>query len=74
MIINVADKNERGTANSTLLTSWDLGLGIGILLGGLLTEHISYRFAFWTIAAIHAAGALFFMVTRADYLKRTNPR
>lgn len=29
MIINVAEKNERGTANSTLLTSWDLGLGIG---------------------------------------------
>lgn len=70
MIINVAEKNERGTANSTLLTSWDLGLGIGILLGGLLTEHLSYRFAFWTIAAIHAAGALFFIVTRADYLRR----
>ena len=56
--------------NSTLLTSWDLGLGIGILLGGLLTEHISYRFVFWTIAAIHALGALFFTITRADYLRR----
>lgn len=75
MIINVADKNERGTANSTLLTSWDLGLGLGILLGGLLTEHISYQFAFWVIAAIHAAGALFFLVTKSDYLKRVrSPR
>ena len=71
MIINVAEKNERGTANSTLLTSWDLGIGLGLLLGGFLTEHISYRFAFWTIAVIHAAGALFFLVTKAEYLKRT---
>ena len=70
MIINVANKNERGTANSTLLTAWDLGLGIGILSGGFLTEHISYRFAFWCVAAIHIAGALFFLVTRKDYLKR----
>ena len=70
MIINVANKNERGTANSTLLTAWDLGLGIGILLGGFLTENISYRFAFWCIAAIHIAGALFFLVTRHDYQKR----
>ncbi|MBQ9399317.1 MAG: MFS transporter [Bacteroidales bacterium] len=74
MIINVAEKNERGTANSTLLTSWDLGIGLGLLLGGFLTEHISYRFAFWTIAVIHAAGALFFLVTKAEYLKRTIPR
>ena len=70
MIINVAEKNERGTANSTLLTSWDMGLGIGILMGGFLTESFSYRFAFWTIAFIHVAGALFFLLTRADYLRR----
>lgn len=73
MIIDIADKNERGTANSTLLTSWDLGVGIGILSGGFLTEHISYRFAFWCVAAIHIAGALFFLVTRRDYLRRTDP-
>lgn len=72
MIINIANKNERGTANSTLLTAWDLGLGMGILLGGFLTEHISYRFAFWCIAAIHIIGALFFLITRRDYLRRMN--
>ena len=74
MIINIANKNERGTANSTLLTAWDLGLGIGILTGGLLTEHISYRFAFWCVAAIHIAGALFFLVTRRDYQNRMRSR
>ena len=71
MIINIARKDERGTANSTLLTSWDLGIGIGILLGGVLTENIGYRFAFWTILGIHAVGALFFiLLTRPDYLRR----
>ena len=36
MIINLAENNRRATANSTILTSWDLGMGIGILLGGIL--------------------------------------
>ncbi|MBQ7467864.1 MAG: MFS transporter [Bacteroidales bacterium] len=71
MIINVADKDERGTANSTLLTAWDLGVGVGIVLGGSLAENINFSFAFWAVAAIHIVGALFFIITRRDYLKRT---
>lgn len=31
MTINVAQNNQRGTANSTILTSWDVGVGLGIL-------------------------------------------
>jgi len=72
MIINVANKDERGTANSTLLTAWDLGVGVGIVLGGSLAENINFSFAFWAVAAIHIVGALFFIITRRDYLKRTN--
>ena len=71
MIINVANKDERGTANSTLLTAWDLGVGVGIVLGGSLAENINFSFAFWAVAAIHIVGALFFIITRRDYLKRT---
>ena len=36
MMICVAHHNERGTANSTILVSWDIGMGLGILLGGVL--------------------------------------
>ena len=71
MIINVANKDERGTANSTLLTAWDLGVGVGIVLGGSLAENINFSFAFWAVASIHIVGALFFIITRRDYLKRT---
>ena len=31
MFINLAPHERRGTANSTILTSWDLGVGIGII-------------------------------------------
>lgn len=60
MMINMATKNERGTANSTLLISWDLGVGIGLLLGGVVTEMVSYKAAFIMTAAIHLFGFLFY--------------
>ena len=71
MIINVAQNNERGTANSTLLTSWDLGVGIGILIGGSVSEFMGYASAFWTMAVVHMAGmALFFILTKQSFLRR----
>ncbi len=68
MMISVARHNERGTANSTILVSWDLGMGLGILIGGVLAELISYSFAFWTVAIINLAGVtLYFVRTRQFY-------
>ncbi|MCQ2204643.1 MAG: MFS transporter [Bacteroidales bacterium] len=72
MIIAVAHHNERGTANSTILTSWDLGLGLGILLGGVVAEHVSYSAAFWMNAAVQFAGCIvFFLLTKGMYSKMT---
>lgn len=68
MIVDLAQHNERGTANSTILTGWDLGLGLGILLGGIVAEHVGYAAAFIGVAAIHIVGvALFFAVTRGNF-------
>ena len=65
MIIGIANHNERGTANSTLLTSWDLGLGLGILGGGVVAEFFGYDAAFWTMVAMHFVGLLiYFVLTR----------
>ncbi|MBQ2482369.1 MAG: MFS transporter [Bacteroidales bacterium] len=70
MIINLAQNNQRGTANSTLLTSWDLGMGIGILLGGIFAEKFGYQTAFWSSVAFHIMGvAMFFFVTMTHYRK-----
>ena len=69
MIISMAHHNERGTANSTLLISWDVGIGLGVLVGGFVAEHAGYTTAFWSVAASQLAGmALFFLATRAAFL------
>ena len=70
MMISMAHHNERGTANSTILISWDIGMGLGILLGGVIAEHLGYGMAFWTVAAVNAMGvALYFMKTRGFFLQ-----
>jgi MFS family permease len=72
MFINVAHHNERGTANSSILTSWDAGFGIGILAGGIIAQYFGYAAAFWTVAAINATGVLlFFIATRSFFRGRT---
>jgi MFS family permease len=71
MFINVARHDQRGTANSSILISWDSGMGIGILLGGFLAQYIGYGSAFITIALIQALGAaMFLLFTRHFYLSR----
>lgn len=71
MFINVARHDQRGTANSSILISWDSGMGIGILLGGFLAQYIGYGSAFVTIALIQALGAaMFHLFTRHFYLSR----
>ncbi len=75
MTISVAPNSKRGTANSTILVSWDVGMGLGILLGGIIAELMGYAAAFWTVAAVNAIGVLlFFTATRQFFLERNlNP-
>lgn len=58
MFINMCSKDERGTANSTLFVSWDIGAGIGTLLGGILSESFGFGPTFWVAALVNLAGAL----------------
>lgn len=70
MFIKVARHNQRGTANSSILISWDFGMGLGILLGGILAEYISFSAAFWTIAAIQGIGAAMFIIFTSFFYQR----
>lgn len=71
MFVSVARHDQRGTANSSILISWDLGMGLGILLGGFIAEYVGYSAAFWIVAILQASGALLFaLATRAFYLRR----
>lgn len=75
MFVNLASKNQRGTANSTLLTAWDLGIGLAILLGGLFAEHWGFHSAFWLAWVVNALGVIiFFTMARKHYLKYNNTK
>ena len=70
MFVNMARHDQRGTANSSILTSWDLGMGLGILAGGFLLEYVSYSAAFLTVAAVQLAGALLYLLITRQFFER----
>lgn len=70
MFINI----ERGTANSTLLTSWDFGIGVGVVFGGVIAEHFGYTAAFATVAALHILGLILFIFCSRDFYLRNKRR
>ena len=68
MFINLATNNQRGTANSTLLTSWDSGMGLGVLFGGIIAESVNYHASFWMMWIANFTGVLiFFFFARRHY-------
>ena len=70
MFINLAENNRRGTANSTLYVSWDVGIGIGTWVGGSVAEYFGFHAAFWVAWFVNVAGAaLFFGYGRPHFLK-----
>jgi predicted MFS family arabinose efflux permease len=70
MFINLAPHTQRGTANSSILISWDIGVGFGILVGGVFVEHFGYHSAFWVAWILNAVGVIFyFAYVRNNYLK-----
>ncbi len=70
IFINMAPHSQRGTANSTLLTSWDLGMGVGMLVGGSVAEHFGYSAAFWSGVALYAVGVIFYFTYVRGYYTR----
>lgn len=46
LYINIAENNQRGTANSTYLLGFDLGLALGMLVGGYISGHFSFEVLF----------------------------
>jgi len=70
MFINLAPHSQRGTANSSILISWDIGVGLGTLVGGVVVEHFNYQSAFFTAWAVNLIGVIaFFAYVRGSYLK-----
>ena len=70
MFINLASHEQRGTANSTLLVSWDIGMGLGILGGGAIAEWMGYYAAFWGAWVVNVIGvATFLLIARRHFIR-----
>ena len=69
MIINVANHNQRGTANSTILVSWDVGMGLGVRIGGVASEYLGYVEAFWIAASVQIMGTLLFLMKTRGFFE-----
>ncbi len=62
VFVNLAPKSQRGTATSTYLTSWDMGLGLGIVLGGSIAQKYSFSTAYLSGALMAVIAAIYFKV------------
>ena len=66
LFVNLAPNNQRGTATSTYLTSWDVGIGIGMLLGG-------YTADIWNFKTAYLLGATLTVVSLCYFYKKVGP-
>ena len=60
LFVNLAPNNLRGTAVSTYLTSWDVGIGVGMLGGGLIADVCNFGIAFTFGASLTIFSLIFF--------------
>ena len=74
LFINLGTNAQRGTATSTYLTTWDLGLGIGIFSGGMLAEHFSFATAYLVASASVLVSLIFFIIVVAPHYQRNKVR
>ena len=70
LFVNLAPNSQRGTATSTYLTSWDVGIGIGIVAGGCIAEATSFKMAYLFGAALTVVSCLYFRYKAGPHFRR----
>lgn len=60
LFVNLTPNSQRGTATSTYLTSWDVGIGIGMLTGGYIAEVSTFDKAYLFGACLTIVSMLYF--------------
>lgn len=66
LYIGLAKHNQRATATSTYLTSWDVGIGIGILLGGIIADYFSF-------SAVYLCGGILCIISMLYFNRIVTP-
>lgn len=60
LFVDLAPNNRRATASSTYLTSWDLGIGLGLVFGGSLSEWFGFSFTYEVGMVLVLLSTIFF--------------
>lgn len=55
--LRIAPEDRRGAANASFMTAFDLGIGLGAILLGLVSERIGYAYLF-TVTAVSVVVSL----------------
>lgn len=74
LFVNLAPNHKRGTATSTYLTSWDVGIGCGLLLGGYIAQISSFDRAYFVGACLTVVSTLYFKLKVAPHFERNKLR
>ena len=65
LFVNLAPNNRRATASSTYMTSWDIGIGMGLILGGRLADSIGGLSSAYLTGGLCAIFSLVYFVKMA---------
>lgn len=74
MFINLAEHNQRGTANATYFTFWDMGIGVGTVIGGFVIEKLSFGWLYAICSVSILLGLIYFAVFSASYYQKNKLR
>ena len=74
LFVNLAPNNQRGTATSTYLTSWDVGIGIGMLAGGYIAEISSFDRAYLFGACLTIVSTFYFHLKVSPHYHKNKMR
>lgn len=75
LFVNLAPNNQRGTATSTYLTSWDVGIGIGLMSGGAIAQAFrGFNHAYLFGACLTVISALYFVWKVGPHFNRNKLR
>lgn len=74
LFVNLAPNSQRGTATSTYLTSWDMGIGIGVLAGGYIGQIATFDKAFFFGACLTVLSVIYFKRKVAPHFEKNKLR
>lgn len=75
LFVNLAPNSQRGTATSTYLTSWDVGIGIGLMIGGSIAQEFGgFNHAYLFGACLTVLSTFFFIFKAGPHFNRNKLR